>query len=365
MHESVLRMQRFIGDAALPCAYDAFFSRLAACGKAEARAWLENVRLRRVGPGSEYRLYVAEDSGGAPLALFPAIYSRLYLAHPRARVLHFVQPDGEPYTPLVEQADAVPAASLVQCLLDQLAAELPRYDVLRASPLDPDSAFAIELARALRRAIHPLRTERLAPGRRQLTAGVSHAEFIAARPEPLQELLRNGKAELIESGRASLRLIRDPQDLEAGWKDYCAILGEDRYVFEGAAPDYARGLMDIAARAGTLRLGFIHVDGVAAAVQFWLLSGALARCLRIWSGPEFIGGPVDDLLTEYMSRRLIDVDRVAELDFGAIAEEFARSWAPKAYRRIGLIAFNPRTSRGLRGAVRHLGAAAFRAVWPR
>lgn len=365
MRESIARVRRYTGDEALPQTYESLFARLAARGEASARDWLENFRRRRVGAGSEYRLYVLEQDEGAPLALFPAIYSRLYVAHPRARVLHFLQPDGQPYSPVAEHRNTVAEISFVQPLLDHLRAERPRYDVLRASPLDPDSAFAIELAGSLKRASHPLRVERLAPGRRHSTAAISHRDFMAARPTALHDTLRDGRAALDDSGRAAFRLIREPRDVEAGWNDYCAILDEDRYVFEGAAPDYAHGLMDVAARAGTLRLGFIDVDGSPAAVQFWQLFGPVARCLRIWSAPEYHGRPLDDLLTEYMTRQLIDADGAAELDFGAITDAFARNWAPGSYRRIGLIAFNPRTSRGLRGAIRHLGAAAIRSVWER
>lgn len=62
-----------------------------------------------------------------------------------------------------------------------------------------------------------------------------------------------------------------------------------------------------------------------------------------------------DVLTQLMALCLIDGDRVGELDFGAISEDFARDWAPQARERIGIVAFNRSTSRGWRGAFRHIG----------
>jgi hypothetical protein len=64
--------------------------------------------------------------------------------------------------------------------------------------------------------------------------------------------------------------------------------------------------------------------------------------------------PLDDMVTERLALHLLDVDRVRELDFGSIDSEFARNWAPRTRQRIGVIAFNPRTWRGIKGAVRHI-----------
>ena len=353
------------GVEALPAGYEALFARLAQAGEGCAGEWLRAYRDLRVGPGSEFRLFSAAHADGAPLALLPAVYSRLYLAHPRARVIHFLQPDGEPYTPLGLPEDPALAGLLARSVVAHLRAASPRYDVLRVSPLDPGAPFAVEFEHALRHPIHPLRVEHLAPDRWHPTAGVRHAAYMASRPVALLQLLADARRALIDSRRATFRLLSMPGEIADGWRDYCAILGADRHLLEAESPDYARGLMDVSSRAGRLRLGFVDVDGTPAAVQLWRLGATAARCLRIWSGPEFRGLPVDDLLTEYMTRQLLDADRAAGLDFGAITEEFAAQWAPRAHPRIGLIAFNPRTSRGVRGAIRHLGAAALRSLWER
>ena len=54
---------------------------------------------------------------------------------------------------------------------------------------------------------------------------------------------------------------------------------------------------------------------------------------------------------------LIDGRARRELDFGGVSEEFVRELGAGVRERIGVAAFNPRTWRGIKGAVRHVGAA--------
>ena len=80
----------------------------------------------------------------------------------------------------------------------------------------------------------------------------------------------------------------------------------------------------------------------------------VARCIRIWNDPAHADLPLDDMLTERLVVHLLDSDAVRELDFGSLASEAAQNWAPQARQRVGVIAFNPRTWRGIKGAVRHI-----------
>lgn len=96
------------------------------------------------------------------------------------------------------------------------------------------------------------------------------------------------------------------------------------------------------------------LDGQPAAMQMWIVAANAAHCLRIAQSAQFADLPLDDVLTERITPYLIEADRVVELDFGYIVEEFAAHWAPRARQRIGIVAFNARTRRGLKGALRHI-----------
>lgn len=363
MSESLrLRIRRFTGEDRLPPAYTEFLRDLERAGGVPGLAWLDNFRCTRVLPGSHFRLYAVEDSGtGTPVMCMPAIYSRLYAAHPRARVIHFLQPDGDAYEPIAKPGaridDGVPR------LFAFLNAELPRCDVLRFSPLHSGSAFAVELARTLSRARWPRRVEALPSARYLATDNRSHAQIMAGRPPAVRARLEAAARGLLDTGRASFRLIRHPQDLARAWEDYCAIIGDERFQMEGDAPEYIEGVTRVAAAGGALRMGFLDLDGAPASVQVWRLSGGSAHCLRIWTDLAKRETGLNELLTEYMTRVLIDGERAGELHFGAFSDSFAADWAPEASPRLELIAFNPRTGRGVRGAIRHLTVAALRAGW--
>ena len=243
-----------------------------------------------------------------------------------------------------------------------LESEIPRCDVLRFGPLDPQSPFAVEFIRIFGRERWPRRTVPLPLERYLDVAGHSHAEIMAARPPALRARLEAAGRALLDTGRASFRLVTEAAGVAGAWKDYCAIVGEDRFHMEGDAPDYIEGVMQVAARARTLRVGFLDLDGVPACVQVWRLSGGNARCLRIWSDTGRTESGLNDLLTAHTTRRLIDDERAGTLYFGAVDDAFAADWAPGRSPRIEVIAFNPRTGRGLRGAIRHLTVGWLRAA---
>jgi hypothetical protein len=313
-------------------------------------------------PGSQFRLYALQDPGkSATVMCMPAIYSRLYAAHPRARVIHFLQPDGDAYEPI-----AKPGARIEECvprLFAFLEAELPRCDVLRFSPLHSGSPFARELMRTLSRARWPRRVEALPSLRYLATDGRSHGEIMAGRPPSLRGRLEAAARGLLDTGRASFRLISDPEDVAGAWEDYCAIVGDERLELAGDAPEYIEGVMRVAAAGGALRMGFLDLDGAPASVQVWRLSNGNAHCLRVWTDLAKREPGLTELLTAHMTRLLIDDERARELHFAAFSESFAADWAPEASPRLELIAFNPRTGRGVRGAIRHLTVAALRALW--
>jgi hypothetical protein len=291
----------------------------------------------------------------------PAIYSRLYAGPPRARVIHFLQPDGGAYAPIAKPGARVEAC--VERLFAYLDAERPRCDVLRFGPLDGGSPFARELARTLSRARWPRRVERLSPSRYLLTAGRRHEQLMADRPPSLRGRLEAAARALLATGRASFRLIREAGEVAGAWEDYCAIVGDDSFQWAGDAPEYVEGVIRVAADQGTLRMGFLDLDGEPASVQVWRLAEGSAHCLRVWTDLTKPEQGLSELLTAHMTQLLIDDERAGELHFGAFSESFALDWAPEASSRLEVIAFNPRTGRGARGAVRHLTVAALRAGW--
>ena len=97
-----MRVKTFDSYASLPDAFGPLFSDAQSGNLFHSREWLENAARNGLRPGDRLRLFAVEaDGDGAPVALLPAIYSRLYPVHPQARVIHFLQPEELPYVPLL------------------------------------------------------------------------------------------------------------------------------------------------------------------------------------------------------------------------------------------------------------------------
>jgi len=350
--ETLLRISEFSGCESLPSASRTLFGD-ARTRIFQSREWYEHFQRHGMPAGDRLRMFMAgTDPGERPVALFPAIFSRLYSAHPRARLLHFLGPEGLPYEPMLAP-DCEDSRNAVESVVRFVRADRRAYDVLRFSPLGPHSPFLGHLVNALRECHYRIQIYQIQGDRYETTAGRSSAEYLAARPAPLRNMLGTAGRMLFECGRASFVLYRDPADAGSAWRECASILREtDERNPEHS--EYLPGLVRLAAEAGVLRLGLLTLDGQPAAMQLWIVAANVAQCLRIAQITRFGGLPLDDMLTERITHHLIDADRVVELDFGYIIEEFAAHWAPQTRQRVGIIAFNTHTRRGLKGALRHI-----------
>jgi hypothetical protein len=357
-----LRVTTYTGYSSLPESAAAVFSPAAAGDLLHSRQWLSNAEQNGLRPGDCLRIFAVHGGGNGELvALFPAVYSRLYASHPGARVLHFTLPEDQDYSPLAPAGAAVPAGAAA-AVCEALRAAKPAYDVIRVGPLPAGEPLAAEFAAALRRTGHLLQGYPQAPARFEIVAGMSSKEYLAQRPRPLRESLERNTRLLLQGGRGRFHLAVDRVLLAATWGDVQRIVDEAPVEGEAEPADSLSSMLGVAADDGALRLGLLYLDDAPVAMQFWVVGGGVARCLRIWGAQGQRPFPIDDVLTQMMAVCLIDGDRVAELVFGAIDEAFARNWAPQSRGRFGLAAFTPRTWRGLRGALRHVGGQQLKAL---
>lgn len=356
MTEPALRVRLFRDDEPLPPADSPVFQDALAGNIFYSRAWLDAFRSLGVPAGDRMRVYVLQGAHDeAPVALLPAVYSRLYSAHPRARVLHFLQPEAMVHMPLFSPGAPDPAQGLAR-VIDCLRAASPPHDILRFSPLRPDAPLHRSLTAALRGRGHALQLYRVAREYYESTVGLSSRDYLAARAPALYERLALARQGLEAGPQASLRLVRDLADVEGGWRDCQNILDANESDPEPESPAYLPGAMRIAAQAGALRLGLLSLGLEPIAAQLWIVSGGKACCLRTWSMLRYASLWPDDLLCERLCAHLIDEDRVAELSFGALDDAFIPDWAQSTREQFGLAAFNLRTWRGVKGALRHVGA---------
>lgn len=312
------------------------------------------LRANGARPGDRFRLYLVQDAAQEPVALLPALYARLYTSHPGARVLHFLQPQEQPYQPLTRE-QGVQSPALAGALMDWLAQDANGHDVLRISPLDPLSVFTRSMLAALHKSAYWLQMYRHTNDRYASVEGLSFRDYLAQRPRALRETLELNTRLLMQGGRGRFHLVCNPEQLLAAAAAIRYLEDHRVDADDSDIPGQLEAMLEVAADAEELRLGLFHLDEVPVAMQFWVVTQGKARLVHLWEAADQRTFPIDDVLTQMMALCLIDGDHVSELDFGNIAPEYAHEWAPLERERVGIAAFNPRTWRGRTGALRHVG----------
>ena len=177
------------------------------------------------------------------------------------------------------------------------------------------------------------------------TTGMSFEDYWASRPGKLRSTFkRRAKAAGLEIE------IYDRFNPEA-WAAYEAVYRASWKPEEGSFP-FLRALAEQEGAAGALRLGIARKDGVPIAAQLWLVENKEATIHKLAyaeSAKELSPGTI---LGHAMFRHAIDTDRVRTIDYGTGDEPYKSDWMAERRQLWTLTARNPRTLRGLAGALR-------------
>lgn len=184
---------------------------------------------------------------------------------------------------------------------------------------------------------------------------LSFERYIAERPSPLRNSIERGKRRLAKAGAWNITIH---QGTAAAGRDAVAAFVE---VYNASwkqpepNPRFIPALIETAAREGWLRLGILRLDGRPIAAQLWLVHAGKANIYKLAYVEGFERFSPGSVLTAAMMEHVLEVDRVHEVDYGMGDEPYKRDWMSHRRERVGLIAFNPRTVRGLSAAIRHFG----------
>jgi hypothetical protein len=235
-------------------------------------------------------------------------------------------------------------------LVRAIAAKLRgRLATLSVGPLDKTE----ELTTALRHAGWFVRQEEMTGSWQADTAGLSFANYWAARPGQLRSTFkRKSKASRIQT---EIHLCFNPE----AWDAYLSVYERSWKGTEGA-PEMLRELAETEAAASTLRLGIARKDGVPVAAQLWLVENGTAWIHKLAYDEAYKTLSPGTILSEAMFRHAIDVDRVERIDFGTGDDPYKRDWMDRRVPLWRLTAFNPRSPSGLTAAGRAAASALVR-----
>ncbi len=208
------------------------------------------------------------------------------------------------------------------------------YDDGDAGSPDLDQAIARELlaAKIAELDLYPLR-EAVAephPGWRTFpqiggvnwvadVAGLDFSQYWARRPATLRNTAER-KARAANFGTCIFSDF-DPN----AWSDYEEVYRSSWKPEEGS-PAFLRALAEQEGRAGTLRLGIARKEGRPVAAQFWLVENGRATIHKLAHAQDAKALSPGTVLSMAMFRHVIDVDRVALIDFGLGDEPYKADW---------------------------------------
>ncbi len=184
-----------------------------------------------------------------------------------------------------------------------------------------------------------------------LEKGTRWADYLAARPSVLRSTIQR---KLARARRESaFELVTEPGPrLEQGILAYEDVRARSWKPWE-PFPDFDAALMRAAARFGVLRLGILRdAEERVLAAQYWVISGSHAAVLKLAHAQEARAASPGTVLTALMIQFLIDVDRVAALDFGRGDDAYKPQWVSERRQRIGVVLANPLQPAGLMALAR-------------
>jgi hypothetical protein len=187
----------------------------------------------------------------------------------------------------------------------------------------------------------------------------TYAEYFETLPSQVKNTLKRKKRQLEKAAKVRIVLYQDEASLDEALRAYEQIYAVSWKVQE-PYPKFIPGLCRTCAAAGWLRLGVIYVDDQPAAAQIWIVSAGIAAIYKLAYDERFAKLSAGSILTAHLMEHAIDVDKVHEIDYLTGDDAYKKDWMSDRRERWGIVAFNPRTPRGLLAAALHLGARAAR-----
>lgn len=344
---------------ALPPDADSVFGAAAnARGLFLSRAWFGNLAARGLETGVRLRIYGVRDRADARLSLL------LPLRHTVGRFgLRRLEGLANWYSSLYGVVAAPGDAQQLRLrrLAQAIAAEQPRWDVLDLHPLDPADTLFEPLIDALSKSGMITQRYFCFVNWYLDVAGRSYDAYAAGLPSKLKSTLKRKGRQLEKSGRAGFEIVTGGERLEAAIAAYEAVYACS-WKSPEPSPGFVPGLIRTCADQGWLRLGVATVDGTPAAAQIWIVCRGVAAIYKLAYDERYASLSIGSLLTEQLMRHVIDIDKVAEVDYLTGDDAYKRDWMSASRERCGIIAFNLRSPRGLAAAAWHLGGGRLKAA---
>nr|WP_316639071.1 GNAT family N-acetyltransferase [uncultured Roseateles sp.] len=279
-----------------------------------------------------------------PIAALPILVSKKFLA---TRIESLSNYYTALYAPVVRPG--LKAFDLVP-LIKAVRHANPWFDSLSLAPMDPNSSVYRMLLNAMGGAgLMPFQYYSF--GNWYLKVKSNWSSYLLSRTGKQRNTISRMGKKLAGDG-GWLELIK-VEDLERGLQAYEQVYAAS---WKKSEPHQAfvPGLLRTCARRGWLRLGVVWLEGKAIAAQIWIVAHGKADIYKVAYDEAYKAYSPGTLLTAMLMQHVMEVDKVSEVDYLIGDDPYKQTWMSDRRERWGIIAYNPRSPRGLVSLVREV-----------
>lgn len=249
-----------------------------------------------------------------------------------------------------------PECDFLECLRacrEYLQQNIKRWPFVDFQPLEEGGAFALAIARVFEEGGY-WTDEYFCFGNWYLeVAGRSYPEYFVGLPSNLRHNITRGQARLSRHGSWQVRIIVGlGPDLDWALRSYTAVY-QSSWKQPEPFPDFIDNFCRMGAGQGWLRLGVLTLDEKPIAAQIWMTKDGTASIYKLAYDNDFSRFSPGSVLTSKMMEYAIDSDGVQLVDYLTGDDPYKKDWMSHRRERIGVVAFNPGTARGLIMGTRH------------
>ncbi len=337
---------------ALASVYAPLFAQCAAPTYYAHPDWFRNLSETCLAAGEDAVVFSAREADGTTFAALPAKRHTASNLFPGARAIsgltNFYSCSFEALT-----RPGVDIARACRQLVDAMTTDASKPDVLQLDTLPREAPLFDALVAAIRARGWPSRPYFHFGNWFEDVAELSFDDYLARRPSRLRNTILRKQRQLAKAHDVRVDICQTPAELDTAMASYDAIYAASWKTAE-PFPEFTPGLARHAAANGVLRLGICHLDGAPAAAQIWLTHEGRSTIFKLAYVERYRRLSLGTVLTARMMRHALEVDRVAEVDFGRGDDGYKQDWLSERRERWGILACNPRRFRGLAAAARHL-----------
>ena len=351
----MMNVKCFDNFSQLPESYSVLFNEAERASFDLGREWYAHLAATALPPGNRALLYgIAHHEEDRPAAVLPL----RHMQNERA-LFSLTTYYSSLYAPLVEasiQNDALTS------LFKSLKNTNQGWESLKLNPMPNDQSVYNATVDALKRAGW-LAFPYFCFGNWYLSVeGRQYDQYSQTLPSRLRNTIKRKSKQFFNRAEGKLEIVTGGDALERAIEIYNNIY-QSSWKKPEPFPDFIPGLIRLFSSKGQLRLGIAYTNDIPIAAQIWIVSHGRAAIYKLAYDEKYSNLSAGSILTEHLMRHVIDVDQVDEVDYLVGDDAYKKDWMNHRRERWGIMAYNPRTLRGLVGAVNEMVRRAFKSVW--